>query len=161
PRSIMSGTAVIPRHLARWTRKLPITIGGPAMKNLFRKIALGAAVLGAIVAIHTWTGTTSTAMVPQAQAKTTPPSVSPAAAPTPSPATSHARTSRPLPSPTPPAVPVPGEPPPPPPPPNPCSPGYWKNHTELWVGTAACDGYVSPCGGATGCDALLNDLKAK
>ena len=29
------------------------------------------------------------------------------------------------------------------------------------MGTAACDGYVSPCGGETGCDAILKDLKAK
>ena len=51
----------------------------------------------------------------------------------------------------------PDEPPPPPPPPPPpvlndCSPGFWKNHTELWVGMA-CTGVV--------CDDLLADLKFK
>ena len=125
------------------------------MKSLFRYLAVGAVVLGAIVAIHAWTGSSSTAMVSEVQAQTS--SLSPAPAPSPSP--SLLQFHSPLPRPTPPAVPVPGEPPPPPP--NPCSPGYWKNHTELWVGTAACDGYVSPCGGATGCDAILNDLQAK
>jgi hypothetical protein len=35
---------------------------------------------------------------------------------------------------------------------NGCSPGFWKNHTELWVGLA--------CTGAD-CDDLLADLKAR
>lgn len=48
----------------------------------------------------------------------------------------------------------PDEPPPPPPPPaaNDCSPGFWKNHTEMWFGLA--------CTGAT-CDAWLGELEAK
>jgi hypothetical protein len=50
----------------------------------------------------------------------------------------------------------PGEPPPPPPPPPPelndCSPGFWKNHTEMWVGIA-CTGSI--------CDGLLADLTSK
>ena len=46
----------------------------------------------------------------------------------------------------------PGEPPPEPPKLNYCSPGFWKNHTELWYG-AICD---------LECSAqLLADLKAK
>lgn len=42
-------------------------------------------------------------------------------------------------------------PPPPPPPPEPtdCSPGFWKNHTELWWGLVG-----DP-------DAVLADLKAR
>jgi len=47
----------------------------------------------------------------------------------------------------------PGDPPPPPPPPtNDCSPGFWKNHTELW--------FTYACEGAT-CDAWLEELKAR
>lgn len=49
----------------------------------------------------------------------------------------------------------PGEEPPPPPPPPPqnaCSPGFWKNHTELWVGLACTGGM---------CDAWLADLQAR
>jgi hypothetical protein len=50
----------------------------------------------------------------------------------------------------------PGEPPPPPPPPPPelndCSPGFWKNHQELWVGIA-CTGTI--------CDGILADLKSR
>lgn len=49
---------------------------------------------------------------------------------------------------------APGEEPPPPPPPEEldCSPGYWKNHTEVWWGLA-CTG--------SGCDELLTGLTAK
>jgi hypothetical protein len=50
----------------------------------------------------------------------------------------------------------PTEPPPPPPPPPPelndCSPGFWKNHTELWVGLA-CTGSI--------CDEMLADLRSQ
>jgi hypothetical protein len=122
------------------------------MKRLFYNLAVGTVALGAVVALHAWTGSSSTAMVAEVQAQTPSPSPSPSLSPSPLV----------LPSPTPPPVPVPDEPPPPPPPPaTPCSPGYWKNHTEVWVGTAACDGYLSPCGGASGCDAILTDLTAK
>jgi len=40
----------------------------------------------------------------------------------------------------------------PPPEPADCSPGYWKNHTEVWEGVA--------CTGSD-CTDLLDDLKAK
>ena len=50
----------------------------------------------------------------------------------------------------------PVEPPPPPPPPPPeindCSPGFWKNHQELWVGIACT---------STVCDAILADLTSR
>ena len=51
----------------------------------------------------------------------------------------------------------PDEPPPPPPPPPPpelndCSPGFWKNHTELWVGIA-CTGSI--------CEGMLADLTSR
>lgn len=39
----------------------------------------------------------------------------------------------------------------PPPPSNDCSPGFWKNHTELWFGLA-CDAE---------CDVWLEQLQAK
>lgn len=46
---------------------------------------------------------------------------------------------------------APGEPPPPPPEPVDCSPGYWKNHTEIWMGRG--------CGTASGrSDAMLLDM---
>jgi hypothetical protein len=45
----------------------------------------------------------------------------------------------------------PGDPPPPPPT-NDCSPGFWKNHTELWFGSA--------CTGST-CDEWLGELQAR
>ncbi|MBM9604970.1 hypothetical protein [Desulfopila inferna] len=48
------------------------------------------------------------------------------------------------------APPAPDPPPPPPPPANECTPGYWKNHTEVWFG--------EQCGGDTFSDAVLLDM---
>ena len=42
--------------------------------------------------------------------------------------------------------------PPPPPELNDCSPGFWKNHTELWVGIA-CTGSI--------CEGMLADLTSR
>jgi len=53
------------------------------------------------------------------------------------------------------AIAWPGDPPPPPPPPPPtndCSPGFWKNHTDLWFGYACTSGT---------CDTWLAELEAK
>jgi len=46
------------------------------------------------------------------------------------------------------------EPPPPPKDGIPCTPGFWKNHTELWFDGVCCDGDNQPT-----CDGLLAALK--
>jgi hypothetical protein len=54
---------------------------------------------------------------------------------------------------------VPPPPPPPPPEPATCSPGFWKNHTDDWVGYSPTEKYILDDDNGNHIDTLLDALQ--